>query len=447
MFRLARRRESYPLVRWRPLASSPSTWAHFLLAPSPLSLRVRSEGEGNGYRWRRSRRKGASQAPARSARPCSATASRSAAGAGAKTSPRPLSPAPALKARGADMTGRDPEIEELRDKVHCAVVLERTPPPWKLDRKESTKLSLKYRRGKGEILIVSHAGRGWWDPTSDAKGDVFGLVQRLEPGLASATSASACANSLDCRRASHQSTGQGAEITRTGPSPNAGPSERLFGPILRPGGISCESAGSPPRSSRLPRRPAFCGRGRLERLVRPSRWSRRCLPCRCARTDLQRFADRGSQIALPPAPERSTSSEAGSRRGGDRRAERRGHREPAQGHALYRDGRRHGPGHDRRARDAARQYRNAPRRASLQRCGRQWTGRPLRRPPPIACRKIQDLIRAASPSNRGGRLERRPARQIRNERSEAMTMLDATGMSPSRTPGSGRTASHPATPI
>jgi hypothetical protein len=57
------------------------------------------------------------------------------------------------------------------------------PPCWKLDRKESTKLSLKYRRGKGEILIISHAGRGWWDPTSDAKGDVFRLVQRLEPGL------------------------------------------------------------------------------------------------------------------------------------------------------------------------------------------------------------------------------------------------------------------------
>ena len=81
------------------------------------------------------------------------------------------------------MTGHDPEIEELRDKVHCAVVLERTPPPWRLDRKESTKLSLKYRRGEGEILIVSHGGKGWWDPMSDAKGDVFGLVQRLEPGL------------------------------------------------------------------------------------------------------------------------------------------------------------------------------------------------------------------------------------------------------------------------
>jgi hypothetical protein len=26
--------------------------------------------------------------------------------------------------------------------VHCAVALERTLPPWKLDRKESTKLSL-----------------------------------------------------------------------------------------------------------------------------------------------------------------------------------------------------------------------------------------------------------------------------------------------------------------
>ena len=60
------------------------------------------------------------------------------------------------------MTRHDPEIEELREKVHCAVVLEQTPPCWKLDRNESTKLSLKYRRGKGEILIVSHAGRGWW---------------------------------------------------------------------------------------------------------------------------------------------------------------------------------------------------------------------------------------------------------------------------------------------
>ena len=77
----------------------------------------------------------------------------------------------------------DPETEELRAMVHCAVVLERASQPWRLDRKESTKLSLKYRRGEGEILIVSHGGRGWWDPMSEARGDVFGLVQRLEPGI------------------------------------------------------------------------------------------------------------------------------------------------------------------------------------------------------------------------------------------------------------------------
>ena len=88
------------------------------------------------------------------------------------------------------MTRHDPEIEELREKVHCAVVLEQTPPCWKLDRKESTKLSLKYRRGKGEILIVSHAGRGWWDPTSDAKGDAASC-KGSSRGLASDMSESA----------------------------------------------------------------------------------------------------------------------------------------------------------------------------------------------------------------------------------------------------------------
>jgi hypothetical protein len=81
------------------------------------------------------------------------------------------------------MSNYDSEIDDLRAKVHCGVVLERKPPPWRLDRKQSTKRSLKYRRGKGEILVVSHEGRGWWDPTSDARGDIFGLVQRLEPGL------------------------------------------------------------------------------------------------------------------------------------------------------------------------------------------------------------------------------------------------------------------------
>ena len=57
------------------------------------------------------------------------------------------------------------------------------PPPWRLDRKESTRRALKYRRGAGEIIIVNHDGRGWRDPRSAAKGDIFDLVRHLDPGL------------------------------------------------------------------------------------------------------------------------------------------------------------------------------------------------------------------------------------------------------------------------
>jgi hypothetical protein len=81
------------------------------------------------------------------------------------------------------MTTYDPEIERLRAEVSCATLLERLPPPWLLDRAESTKNCLKYRRGAGEILIVNHEGRGWWDPQSDARGDIFDLVQHFDPGL------------------------------------------------------------------------------------------------------------------------------------------------------------------------------------------------------------------------------------------------------------------------
>ena len=81
------------------------------------------------------------------------------------------------------MRGRDAELEALRAGVSCAVLLERLPPPWRLDRAESTRRCLKYSRGAGEVLIVNHEGRGWWDPLSRAKGDVFTLVQHLRPGL------------------------------------------------------------------------------------------------------------------------------------------------------------------------------------------------------------------------------------------------------------------------
>ena len=81
------------------------------------------------------------------------------------------------------MSGQDAEIQHLKASVSCAALLERLPPVWRLDRAESTRRCLKYRRGAGEIVIVNHDGRGWWDPLSEAKGDVFSLVQHLEPGL------------------------------------------------------------------------------------------------------------------------------------------------------------------------------------------------------------------------------------------------------------------------
>ena len=80
------------------------------------------------------------------------------------------------------MSRQDGELEELRT-VSCAALLERLPPSWQLDKTESTRRCLKYRRGKGEIILVTHEGRGWWDPGSTtARGDVFNLVQHLQPG-------------------------------------------------------------------------------------------------------------------------------------------------------------------------------------------------------------------------------------------------------------------------
>ena len=77
----------------------------------------------------------------------------------------------------------DRELEDLKA-VSCAVLLERQASPYTLDKSESTRNCLKYRRGKGEIILVTHGGRGWWDPGSTtAKGDIFNLVQHLQPGL------------------------------------------------------------------------------------------------------------------------------------------------------------------------------------------------------------------------------------------------------------------------
>jgi hypothetical protein len=79
------------------------------------------------------------------------------------------------------MGREDDELALFRTSVSCAALLERLPPAWQLDRKQSTRRALKYRRGTGEVLIVNHDEKGWWDPHSTAKGDVFDLVKHLEP--------------------------------------------------------------------------------------------------------------------------------------------------------------------------------------------------------------------------------------------------------------------------
>ena len=77
----------------------------------------------------------------------------------------------------------DAELDLFRQGVNCAALLERMASGWRLDARESSRHALKYRRGSGEIIIVNHDGRGWWDATSSAKGDVFNLVQHLDPSL------------------------------------------------------------------------------------------------------------------------------------------------------------------------------------------------------------------------------------------------------------------------
>ena len=63
------------------------------------------------------------------------------------------------------------EIEELRQKVGCAALLEKDG--WKVDVKESTRRAIKYRRDSN-IIIVIHEGRGWFDPlVAGERGRVF----------------------------------------------------------------------------------------------------------------------------------------------------------------------------------------------------------------------------------------------------------------------------------
>jgi hypothetical protein len=69
------------------------------------------------------------------------------------------------------------EIERLREEVGCAMVL--SEAGFAIDEKESTRRAVKFRRA-AEIIIVTHDDRGWFDPLSDSKGDVFSLVAHLD---------------------------------------------------------------------------------------------------------------------------------------------------------------------------------------------------------------------------------------------------------------------------
>lgn len=69
------------------------------------------------------------------------------------------------------------DIEALRGTVFCGALLERDG--WRIDLKQSTRRAVKYRRADEEIVIVIHNGKGWFDPLSDAKGDVFKLAEHL----------------------------------------------------------------------------------------------------------------------------------------------------------------------------------------------------------------------------------------------------------------------------
>ena len=105
-----------------------------------------------------------------------------AAGESAGVLPRACSSIAAISIqRGAELMGQDTELAELRARVDCRVVLERAG--WTMDRRESTRRATKYRHGAGQIVIVTHEGRGWFDPLAEAaRGDVIALAQRLWGG-------------------------------------------------------------------------------------------------------------------------------------------------------------------------------------------------------------------------------------------------------------------------
>jgi hypothetical protein len=74
---------------------------------------------------------------------------------------------------------RDQELDGFRSRVDCRTLLERAG--WQFDKGESTANAAKFRTGAA-IVIVTHQGRGWFDPLNDARGDVIALAQHVHGG-------------------------------------------------------------------------------------------------------------------------------------------------------------------------------------------------------------------------------------------------------------------------
>lgn len=72
------------------------------------------------------------------------------------------------------------ELDELRARVDCRAVLE--AGGWELDAPESTRAAAKYRGGAGRVVIVTHEGKGWFDPLNDRRGDALALAQYVWGG-------------------------------------------------------------------------------------------------------------------------------------------------------------------------------------------------------------------------------------------------------------------------
>ncbi len=277
------------------------------------------------------------------------------------------------------MSGHDQEIHDLKAGVNCATILERQA--WRLDQRASTRRCWKYRRGAGEVLIVNHEGRGWWDPQGDRKGDVFALLQFLEPGM---TFGQAC-------RALRRLSGivpsfPAAVAARSGSAPDVPPAQRWRArPPLSPGSrtwryLTDARALDPPCWLRHHGR-TRCARGHMaapgSRTATPMElWpGSRCVgrTTGASRRAAARPCSSCPRIAVRCNPVHASGGAGGA----DRRHEPGRHRGAAGGHAVCGHCRRHGARHDRGAADIAVRPGLAARGGPGRRHGRGRGGRAL----------------------------------------------------------------------